>query len=160
MTFWYVFGMDLLFFQTFIFIFHLGLITTPHVHYVHMTYVSFFTRSYGQEKSLSYYDLFDFGVLSILRTHPHPHFPLLPPQPHHPYTRHRGPHNTDRSEEGLLQDATCGDPANPDCTAEDYVRPRLEPAKVKLVLPSKKSGQPVGRCYLEPSPDQARFGRQ
>ena len=49
--------------------FHLGLITTPHVLYVHMTYVysisyvSHFTRSYGQEKSLSYYDLFDFRVL-------------------------------------------------------------------------------------------------
>ena len=43
---------------------------TPHAYYVHMTYVysfpyvSFFTRSHGQEKSLSYYDLFDFGVLS------------------------------------------------------------------------------------------------
>ena len=42
---------------------------TPHVLYVHMTYVysfsyvSFFTRSHGQEKSLLYYDLFDFGVL-------------------------------------------------------------------------------------------------
>ena len=41
----------------------------PHVSYVHMTYVySFsyvfhFTRSYGQEKSLLYYDLFNFGVL-------------------------------------------------------------------------------------------------
>ena len=27
------------------------------------SYVLFFTRSHGQEKSLSYYDLFDFGVL-------------------------------------------------------------------------------------------------
>ena len=44
---------------------------TPHVCYVHMTYVysfsyvSFFTRLRGQEKSQSYYDLFDFGVLLI-----------------------------------------------------------------------------------------------
>ena len=69
MTFWYVFGTDLTFSNFLNFYFHLGLITTPHVLYVHMTYVysflhaSFFTRSYGQEKSLSYYDLFDFGVL-------------------------------------------------------------------------------------------------
>ena len=40
MTFWYVFGMDLTFFELFKLYFHLGLITTP---YVHMTYVySFF----------------------------------------------------------------------------------------------------------------------
>ena len=56
------------FFELFKLYFHLGLITTPHVFYVHMTYVyffhvSFFTRLYGQEKSLLYYDLFDFGVL-------------------------------------------------------------------------------------------------
>ena len=29
------------------------------------SYVSFFTRVYGQEKSLSYYDLFNFRVLLI-----------------------------------------------------------------------------------------------
>ena len=60
----------LTFFELFKLYFHLGLITTPHDFYVHMTYVysfshvSFFTQSYGQEKSLSYYDLFNFGVLS------------------------------------------------------------------------------------------------
>ena len=43
MTFWYVFGTDLYFFELFKLYFHLGLITTPHVLYVHMTYVySFF----------------------------------------------------------------------------------------------------------------------
>ena len=44
MTFWYVFGTDLLFSNFFkTFIIYLGLITTPHVLYVHMTYVySFF----------------------------------------------------------------------------------------------------------------------
>ena len=39
MTFWYVIGTDLTFFELFKLYFHLGLITTPHVHYVHMTYV-------------------------------------------------------------------------------------------------------------------------
>ena len=67
MTFWYVFGTDLTFSNFLNFYFHLGLITTPHVFYVHMTYVYFlflcFTRLHGQEKSLSYYDLFDFRVL-------------------------------------------------------------------------------------------------
>ena len=63
MTFWYIFGTDLTFFKLFKLYFHLGLIMTPHVLYVHMTYVysfshvSFFTRSHGQEKSLLYYDL-------------------------------------------------------------------------------------------------------
>ena len=68
-------GTDLLFSNFLNFIFHTGLITTPHVLYVHMTYVysfshvSFFTRSHGQEKSLSYYDLlFDFEVLLYGRT--------------------------------------------------------------------------------------------
>ena len=45
MTFWYVFiGTDLTFSNFFeLFILYLGLITTPHVLYVHMTYVySFF----------------------------------------------------------------------------------------------------------------------
>ena len=76
MTFWYVFGTDLTFSNFLNFIFYSGLITTPHVLYVHMTYVysffpyvSLFTRVYGQEKSLSYYDLLqDFGVLFYGRT--------------------------------------------------------------------------------------------
>ena len=43
MTFWYVFWNGLNFFELFKLYFHLGLITTPHVLYVHMTYVySFF----------------------------------------------------------------------------------------------------------------------
>ena len=60
--------MDLVFLNFLNFILYLGLITTPHVFYVHMIYVSFFTRSHGQEKSLFYYDLFDFGVLFYGRT--------------------------------------------------------------------------------------------
>ena len=39
MTFWYVFGTDLIFSNFFISFSILGLITTPHVLYVHMTYV-------------------------------------------------------------------------------------------------------------------------
>ena len=63
MTFWYVFGTDLIF-SNFYISFSLGIDHNPYVLYVHMTYVysfshvSFFTRSHGQEKSLSYYDLF------------------------------------------------------------------------------------------------------
>ena len=74
MTFWYIFWNGLNFFELFKLYFHLGLITNPHALYVHMTYVysfshvSFFTRSCGQEKSLLYYDLFDFGVLLYGRT--------------------------------------------------------------------------------------------
>ena len=69
MTFWYVNRNGLNFFELFKLYFHLGLITTPHVLYVHMTYVLFFTRSHGQEKSSSYYDLlYDFGVLFYGRT--------------------------------------------------------------------------------------------
>ena len=74
MTFWYVFWNRLVFFELFKLYFHLGLITTPHVLYVHMTYVysfphvSFFTQSHGQEKSLLYYDLFNFRVLLYGRT--------------------------------------------------------------------------------------------
>ena len=69
MTFWYVFWNGLTFFELFKFYSSLGIDHDPHVLYVHMTYVysfshvSFFTISHGQEKSLSYYDLFDFGVL-------------------------------------------------------------------------------------------------
>ena len=69
MTFWYVLSERTYIIQTFLFYFHLRLITTPHVLHDHMTYVyslSYvfpFTRYYGQEKSLSYYDLLDFGVL-------------------------------------------------------------------------------------------------
>ena len=67
--FWYVFWNGLNFFELFKLLFSNGIDHDPHVFYVHMTYVysfsyvSFFTRSHGQEKSLSYYDLFNFRVL-------------------------------------------------------------------------------------------------
>ena len=67
MTFWYVYRNELTFFELFKLLFSFGIDHDPYVLYVHMTYVysscSSFTRSHGQEKSLSYYDLFDFGVL-------------------------------------------------------------------------------------------------
>ena len=44
MTFWYIFGTDLTFFELFKLYFHLGLITTPHVIYVHMTHVYSFSH--------------------------------------------------------------------------------------------------------------------
>ena len=55
-----IFGMDLYFFELFTFL--SGLITTPHAHITYVysfSYVFQFTWSYGQEKSLSYYDLFE-----------------------------------------------------------------------------------------------------
>ena len=73
MTFWYVLSERTYFSRTFISSF--GIDHDPHVLYVHMTYVysfshvSLFTRSHGQEKSLSYYDLLhNFGVLIYGRT--------------------------------------------------------------------------------------------
>ena len=154
----------LIFFELFLTLFSLGIDHDPPCSHdlclFLFSYVSFFTRSQGQEKSLSCYDLFDFGVLSILRTHPHFHSPLLPFRPHHPYTHLPSPRSTDRSEGESLPDATCGEAASPDYKEEDYARPRLTPAMVELVLPSKKSGQPGGRYYREPLLAQARFGRQ
>ena len=44
MTFWYVFRNGLSFFKLFKLYFHLGLITTPHDLYVHMTYVYSFSH--------------------------------------------------------------------------------------------------------------------
>ena len=60
------FGIDLTFFKLFKLYFHLGLITTPM--FSMFTWLMFIpiimlTRSHGQEKSLLYYDLFNFGVL-------------------------------------------------------------------------------------------------
>ena len=62
------FRMDL-YFLNFFFYFLSGLIMTPMffmltwLMFIPFPYVSFFTWSHGQEKSLSYYDLFNFGVL-------------------------------------------------------------------------------------------------
>ena len=64
-----VYGTDLLFLNFLNFYSLFGIDHDPHVHmtyvYSFFSYVSFFTRGYGQEKSLSYYDLFNFGVLLI-----------------------------------------------------------------------------------------------
>ena len=55
---------------------------------------------------------------------------------------------------------TYGEEEDPGYTVEDYVQPKLGPAKVRLVLPSNPSVRQVGRWYREPLPDQARFSRQ
>ena len=72
MTFWYVFGTDLTFSNFLNFYSSLGNWSRPPMFsmftwfmFIQFSYVSFFTRLRGQEKSLSYYDLFDFGVLLI-----------------------------------------------------------------------------------------------
>ena len=148
MTFWYVFWNGLNFFELFKLYFLTGLITTPHVFYVHMTYVySFsyvlsFTRSHGQEKSLSYYDLLLRS--SILWMHPHPRSPLLPPQHHHPYTPHQCRSTMVLLGEGSHRFTTYGLPASHGCTEEDLHHSRLGTAKVEWVLPSRKSVQPDG----------------
>ena len=73
MTFWYVFGTDLVFSNFLNFYFLLGIDHNPpcflcsHDLCLFLSYVSLFTQSHGQEKSLSYYDLFDFGVLFYRR---------------------------------------------------------------------------------------------
>ena len=75
MTFWYIFRNGLNFLELFKFYFHLGLITTPHVLYVHMTYVYslslMFFCSHDHMAKRSHYCImifFDFGVLLYGRT--------------------------------------------------------------------------------------------
>ena len=65
MTFWYVFWNGLTFFELFKLLFSLGIDHDPPCSLCShdlclfpFSHVSFFTRSHGQEKSLSYYDLF------------------------------------------------------------------------------------------------------
>ena len=100
----------------------LGIDHDPHVLYVHMTYVyssshvSFFTRSHGQEKPLSYYDLLDDFRSSTIRTHPHPHSLLFPPPLHHPETPHLHRSTMVPLGEGYRPGARNGRPANLDYT--------------------------------------------
>ena len=138
MTFWYVFGMDLLFFELFKLYSSLGIDHDPPCSYVYpFSHVSFFTRSHGQEKSLSYYDLlYDFRSTTDLWTHPHPHFLPPPPQPHHPYTPRLRRSTMAPLGEGSHQDERCGHPADLGCTSEDSPRSRLGTARVEQVLPS------------------------
>ena len=71
MTFWYVFTERTYIFSNFLnFILHLGLITTPHAHYVHILYVIpflMFHSSHDHVAKRSHYCimifLYDFGVL-------------------------------------------------------------------------------------------------
>ena len=166
MTFWYVFTEWTYFFSNFFKLYFLGIDHDPPCslcsHDLCLFLFLMFHSSHDHMAKRSHYRIMIFCGLrsSILRTHPHPHSLPLPPQLHHPYTHHLGPRNTDPPGEESPLDEMCGDQGGPDCTEEDYVRPRLEPARVRLVLPSKKSGPQDGRCCREPLPDQARFGRQ
>ena len=60
---------------------------------------------------------------------------------------------TVRLEEESPPDEMYGPEEDPACNEEDSPPPRLGTAKVKWVLPSKKSTRQDGRGYLEPSPD-------
>ena len=83
-----------------------------------------------------------------------------PPSTTHPYTHPRDPHNTGRFEEGYAKAPTYGEEEDLGNMVEDYVQPKLGPAKVGLVLPSNPSVQQVEPDYQEPLPDQARFSCQ
>ena len=73
MTFWYVFiGTDLTFSNFLNFIIHLGLITTPHVLYVHMTYVYslflMFLSSHDHMAKRSHYRIMIFSTSEFYST--------------------------------------------------------------------------------------------
>ena len=82
------FGLNSLFSNFFNFYSSLEIDHDPHVHMTYVyslsyVYISYFTQSHGQEKSLSYYDLFDFGVLfyghiPTLISFFHPFYPTTP----------------------------------------------------------------------------------
>ena len=137
------------FFKLFKLYFHLGLITTPHVFYDHMIYVYslflMFHLSHNHMAKRSHYRIMIFYQLqsSILQTHFHPHF-LVPLPPPHPYTRHQYPRNTAPPGEEHATAPPYDAEEDLGNTVEDYVWPKLEPAKVRLVLPSNPSVQRVG----------------
>ena len=131
---------------------------TPHVLYVHMTYVySLFlcfilhTITWPREVIII---LRSFRLWSsILWTHPHPHSLPLPLQLHHPYTPHLCRSTTAPLEGGYHPVKKYGHPGDPCCTEEDSPHSRLGTAKVERVLPSRKSARPDVPCCQEPSPD-------
>ena len=147
------------FFELFIFHFHLGMITTPHALYVHMTYVYslflMFQSSHDHMAKRSHYHIMilSFRSTTDLWTHPHSHFLLLPPQSHHPYTPRLCRTTTALFGGGYHPVAKCGHPEDLSCTEEDSSHSRLGTAKVEWVLPSRKSVQPDGLGCREPSPD-------
>ena len=117
-----LFRTDLLFFELFYHFLLLGLITTPHVYYVHMTYVYFlflcFILHDDHMVKRSQYRIMFFYKLrsSILWTHSHPHSLLPPPQPHRPYTPRLDQTTTAPPGEGYHLVAKCGHQEDPDCT--------------------------------------------
>ena len=159
MTFWYVLMEWTYNFLNFFIILHLGLITTPHVLYVHMPYVLFLfscfilhTITWPREVIIVLWS-FIWLRSSTLWTHPHPHSLPLLPQPHHPCTPRLCRSTTAPPEEGCHLDARYDYPATPDCTREDSCRSRLGTAMVGWVLPSRKSAWLDTWCYQEPSLD-------
>ena len=155
MTFWYIFWNGLNFFELFKLYFHLGLITTPHVHmtYVYSLFLCFIfhTITWPREVIIILWSFWLWS--SILRMHPHPHFLLPFPLHPHPYTHHQDPCNMGWSEGVHATVPTYGEEEDPRYMLEDCVWPKLRPAKVGLVLPSNPSVRQVGRYYQEPLPD-------
>ena len=160
MTFWYVLLEWTYFFQTFLnFYSSFGIDHDPPCslcsHDLCFFLFSMFYLSHEYTAKRSRYCIMIFYGLwsSILQMHPHPHFLLFPPQPHHPYTPHLCRSTTAPLGEGRHQDARCGYPVDLGCTREDSPHSRLGTAKVRWVLPSRKSAQPDGQDCREPSPD-------
>ena len=157
MTFWYVLSEQTYFFLNFL-NFLLGIDHDPHVLYVHMTYVYSFLLCFILHAIIWPREviivLWSFRLRSTnLWTHPHPHFLLLPPQTHHPYTPRLCRSTTAPPGEGYHPVAKYGYQEDPGYTSEDSRHSRLGIAKVVWVLPSRKSAQPDGWCCREPLPD-------
>ena len=79
------------------------------------SYVSFSHDDMAKRSHYRIMFFLDFGV-STLWTHPHPHFLLFPPQPHHSYTPHLCRSTMALSGEGHHLAVKCGHPEDPDCT--------------------------------------------
>ena len=96
---------------------------------------------------------FQLQSTTILRMHPHPHSLLHSPHTHHPYTPCLHQSMMAPLGEEHPPVAKYGHPADLSCTWEDSHHSRLSTAKVKWVLPSRKSAQLGKWCCWEPSLD-------
>ena len=155
MTFWYVLRNGLNFFELFKTLFSLGIDHDPHVHmtYVYSLFLCFILHMITWPREVIIILRSFWLWSSILWTHPHPHFLLFPPQPHHPYTPRLYQPTRAPPGEGHHLGEKCGRLANLSCTSEDFLHSRLGTAKVERVLPSRKSARPDEPCCQEPSPD-------
>ena len=155
MTFWYVFWNGLNFFELFNFWDWSWPPCSLWSHDLCLLLFSCFISHmiiWPREVIIVLWSFINFGV-SILWMHPHPHFLLLPLQPHHPYTPRLYQSTTAPLGEGHHPAERYDHPEDPNCTEEDFHRSRLGTAKVEWVLPSKKSGRCDGWHCQEPSPD-------